>query len=142
MNSYFSNIAPISRSNNANYKELSYKFYDPKKKVFGKTMEEHLNIAVCCWHNLCWEGNDAFGKGTRTLPWKSNDRMQESYNKIDALFEIVGKLGVKYFTFHDTDLVPEFESVRSYEYDFRKISDRLGEKMSESNIKLFFTKPI
>jgi xylose isomerase len=138
MNSYFSNIETVSYKNNASYKELSYKFYDPNKKLFGKTMEEHLNVAVCAWHNICWEGNDAFGNATRTLPWKCNDKTQESYNKIDALFELIKKLQVRNFTFHDIDLVSDFQSIRSYEYDFRKVTEYLSRKMSDDKINLLW----
>ena len=33
---------------------LAYRYYEPQRIVLGKTMAEHLRIAVCYWHTLCW----------------------------------------------------------------------------------------
>jgi len=31
---------------------LSFKVYDPDRVVLGKRMEDHLRIAVACWHSF------------------------------------------------------------------------------------------
>ena len=43
---------------------LSFKVYQPDRTVLGKRMEDHLRIAVCCWHSFNWPGSDVFGMGT------------------------------------------------------------------------------
>ncbi len=48
---------------------LAFRWYDPKRKVLGKTMAEHLRFAVCYWHTLCWPGLDPFGGETFLRPW-------------------------------------------------------------------------
>ena len=32
--------------------DLSFKVYDPGRMVLGKSMEDHLRIAVCYWHSF------------------------------------------------------------------------------------------
>jgi len=48
---------------------IKYRYYDPKKKILGKTMEEHLRFSVCFWHSFCWEGVDIFGQPTFDRSW-------------------------------------------------------------------------
>ena len=48
---------------------LSFKVYQPDRLVLGKRMEDHLRIAVCCWHSFNWPGSDVFGAGTFDRPW-------------------------------------------------------------------------
>ena len=48
---------------------FAFRYYDPKKVILGKSMEEHLRFAVCYWHNFLWEGHDIFGFGTFNRAW-------------------------------------------------------------------------
>jgi xylose isomerase len=112
--SYFQNIEPVK-----------YRHYNPKQKVLGKTMEEHLRISVCAWHTFCWEGGDMFGQPLFHRPW-----MKKPEEKIKALFEFIEKLNLKYFTFHDVDLAPPGS--------LKKITDLLGEEMSRTGIELLW----
>jgi xylose isomerase len=48
---------------------LRYLVYDPQRVVAGRTMAEHLRIAVCYWHSFNWPGSDVFGAGTFDRPW-------------------------------------------------------------------------
>ena len=138
MNKYFREINKIKYNQKSKPGSLDYKFYDSKRMVLGKTMAEHLRIAVCYWHNFCWDGNDAFGGATRNTPWKSGDLMQQSYNKADAIFEFVSKLDVPYFTFHDTDVASEGNNLKEFINNFQKIIGYFEEKMSETNIQLLW----
>jgi xylose isomerase len=138
MNSYFKKIDQVKYSPNSSPDRLSYKFYDPEKMILNKTMAEHLRVAVCYWHNFCWEGNDAFGEGTRLVPWKSSDAMRTAHNKADAIFDFISKLGLPYFTFHDTDVAPEGNSLSQFIENLNIITDYLEQKMSETGIKLLW----
>ena len=51
---------------------LAYRWYNPKQKVLGKTMAQHLRFAVCYWHSLGWPGPDPFGR----RPWPAEERRQ------------------------------------------------------------------
>jgi xylose isomerase len=138
MNSYFKKIDQVKYLPNSSPDRLSYKFYDPEKMILNKTMAEHLRVAVCYWHNFCWEGNDAFGEGTRLVPWKSSEAMRTAHNKADAIFDFISKLGLPYFTFHDTDVAPEGNSLSQFIENLNIITDYLEQKMSETGIKLLW----
>lgn len=105
---------------------VKYRYYDPKKKVLGKTMEEQLRLAVCFWHTLCWEGTDMFGLSTFKRPW-----LKSPEDKIRAGFEFMQKLGIKYYTFHDVDVAPAGVS-------FKKMADLLEKEMKRTKIELLW----
>ena len=88
---------------------LSYSVYQPGRVVLGKPMAEHLRIAVCLWHSFNWPGSDVFGVGTFDRPWLAPgmDVASASRAKLSAAFELIDKLGVPFFTFHDRDVAPE-----------------------------------
>ena len=138
MNKYFRNISKAQYLPDSGPESLSYKFYNSNGLVLGKTMAEHLRIAVCYWHNFCWEGNDAFGEGTRYIPWKTNDIMQTAYNKADAIFEFISRLNLPYFTFHDTDIAPEGKNFKEFIGNLNAITDYIEQKMFETGIKLLW----
>ena len=135
---FFNSINPVVYNPESSTDSLHYKFYNPNREVLGKRMAEHLRIAICCWHNFCWEGNDMFGRTTRNMPWKSDDEIQKSYRKIDALFEFASKLGVPFITFHDTDIAFEGNSVTEYLYNFQKMTDYIGEKIEETKVNILW----
>src|SRR5437660_237988 len=104
---------------------LKYKYYDPKKKVLGKTMEEQLRMAVCFWHTFCWTGTDMFGQPTFHRTW-----MDKPEDKIKAGFEFIHKLGLKYYTFHDVDVSPPGR--------IHKIAELLAKEMENTKIELLW----
>lgn len=138
MANYFDHIPNIHFEPNCSPDVLNYKFYDPSRRVMGKTLEEHLKVSVCYWHNFCWDGSDPFGHATRKMPWRDEDPQKEAINKANAVFEFIQKLGIKYFTFHDTDIIPPSYSVDSYVSNFHNLVDYLEKKMNNSDIKLLW----
>lgn len=64
MSEFFPNIPEIKFEGKDSKNPLAFKYYDAKKVIMGKTMEEHLNFAMAWWHNLCANGVDMFGTGT------------------------------------------------------------------------------
>ena len=67
--------------------------------------------------------------------WITNDPMETAKKKIDAGFEFMQKLGIKYFCFHDRDLVEEGKDLVETNKRLDEISDYLLIKMKETNIK-------
>ncbi len=61
--------------------------------------------------------------------------MQAAKDKADAGFEIMQKLGVEYFCFHDVDLVSEAATIEEYEANMKEIVAYLKQKMAETGIK-------
>ena len=64
---FFPAISCIRYEGRKSDNPLAFKFYDPEKRVGGKTLEEHLRFAVCYWHTLCGKGSDPFGADTQTF---------------------------------------------------------------------------
>ncbi len=117
-------------------KEFSFRYYDPEKAVMGKKMSEHLPFAMAWWHNLCANGVDMFGVGTADKSFGSKmGTMEHAKAKVDAGFEFMEKLGIKYFCFHDVDLVPEADDINETNRRIDEISDYILEKMRNTDIK-------
>ncbi|MDE5997562.1 MAG: xylose isomerase, partial [Muribaculaceae bacterium] len=82
------------------------------------------------------ECGDQFGGGTKKFPWNVGETaVERAKNKVDAGFEIMEKLGVEYFCFHDVDLVEEGNSVEEYEANLKAVVAYIKEKMQGTNIK-------
>jgi len=135
----FSTVDMIQFEGSDSANPLSYRYYDPKRKVLGKTMEEQCRFAVCYWHTLCWHGSDAFGGSVFNRPWEvSSDPLVCAKAKADAMFELVGKLQLPFFTFHDRDVAPEQDSIKVTNNFFVKVVEYLGKKIQDTGIELLW----
>ena len=110
MTTFFGNIDKIKYEGPESSNPLAYKWYDENRMVLGKTMKEQLRMAVCYWHNFCWNGFDPFSHtGTLERPWfKIADPMDSAKAKADVAFEFFSKLGLPYYSFHDRDIAEQF----------------------------------
>ncbi|MDO5447621.1 MAG: xylose isomerase, partial [Prevotellaceae bacterium] len=105
---YFPNVSKIQFEGKDSKNPMAFHYYDAEKVIMGKPMKEWLRFAMAWWHTLCAEGADQFGPGTKTFPWnKGANALEIAKNKADAGFEIMDKLGIDYFCFHDVDLIDE-----------------------------------
>ncbi|MDE6697601.1 MAG: xylose isomerase [Muribaculaceae bacterium] len=133
---YFPGIGKIKFEGTSSYNPLAYRYYDAEKLILGKPMKEWLKFAMAWWHTLCAEGGDQFGGGTKKFPWNEGaTAVERAKNKVDAGFEIMDKLGVEYFCFHDVDLVDEGNSVEEYEANLKEVVAYIKQKMQGTNIK-------
>ena len=133
---YFPNIGKIKFEGPKSYNPLAYRYYDAERVVLGKPMKEWLKFAMAWWHTLCAEGADQFGGGTKKFPWnEGSDVMTVAKQKADAGFEIMQKLGIEYFCFHDTDLIGDLDDIDAYEARMKEITAYLKEKMAATGIK-------
>src|SRR5688500_19146167 len=105
---YFRGIGQRKCAGKASDQPLAFKLYDAEKKVGKKTMEEHFRFAIAYWHTFCGTGGDPFGGGTKNFPWyESSDAMQRGFEKMDAAFEFISKIGAAFCCFYDCYLVDE-----------------------------------
>ena len=133
---YFPLIGKIKFEGTSSYNPLAYRYYDADRIVLGKPMKEWLKFAMAWWHTLCAEGGDQFGGGTKKFPWNEGETaIERAKNKADAGFEIMEKLGIEYFCFHDVDLIEEGSSVEEYEKNVKEIVAYIKGKMQGTNIK-------
>lgn len=136
---YFPTISKIPFEGAQSKNPLAFHYYDPQRVVLGKTMEDWLRFALAWWHTLGQASGDQFGGQTRSYPWdKASDPLQRAKDKMDAGFEIMQKLGIKFFCFHDVDLVEEAPTIEEYEARMTAITDYALEKMSQTGIKLLW----
>ena len=133
---YFPSIGKIKFEGKDSKNPMAYRYYDAEKVILGKPMKEWLKFAMAWWHTLCAEGGDQFGTGTKKFPWNEGaDVMTIAKQKADAGFEIMQKLGVEYFCFHDTDLIGDLGDIDDYEARMKEIVAYLKEKMDATGIK-------
>lgn len=115
---------------------FAFKFYDPDRVILGKKMSEHLPFAMAWWHNLGAAGTDMFGVSTADKSFGAvPGTMEHAKAKVDAGFEFMEKLGIRYFCFHDVDLVPEDTDINVTNARLDEISDYILEKRKGTGIK-------
>lgn len=137
---FFPGIKKIKFEGKDSKNPMSFHYYDAEKVIMGKKMEDWLRFAMAWWHTLCAEGGDQFGGGTKTFPWNVGANPVEiAKNRADAGFEIMEKLGINYFCFHDADIVSEGNSIEEYEANMNAIVEYLKEKMSVTGKKLLWS---
>ena len=128
---YFPQIGKIPFEGKDSKNPLAFHYYDADKVVMGKTMKEWLRFAMAWWHTLGQASADPFGGQTRSYEWdKADNAVQRAKDKMDAGFEIMDKLGIELFCFHDVDLVEEGANVEEYEANIKAITDYALEKMA------------
>ena len=136
---YFPQIGKIKFEGTESRNPLAFRYYDADRVVMGKKMSEWLKFAMAWWHTLGADGADQFGPGTKSFPWNADpDPIQAAKDKADAGFEIMQKLGIQYYCFHDVDLVKEADNVADYERNLQTIVDYLKQKQAETGIRLLW----
>jgi len=135
MSEFFKGISKIKYEGRASVEPFAFKYYDPDEVIAGKTMKEHLKFALSWWHTMGGDGTDMFGVGTADKSWGESDPSARAKAKVDAAFEIMDKLSIGYFCFHDRDLSPEYGSLAESNKKLDEITDYIAEKQSETGIK-------
>ena len=135
---YFSNIEKIRYEGVGSSEPMSFRFYNPEELIGGKTMREQLRFAMSYWHTMCAEGSDMFGVGTADKSYGAKDPMEHAKNKAYAAFELMNKLDIDYFCFHDRDIAPEGATLSESNERLDEITDLLKSLMSENNKKVLW----
>ncbi len=136
MSEIFKNIPTIKYEGKHTKNPLAFRYYDADKVIMGKKMSEHLPFAMAWWHNLCAAGTDMFGRDTADKGFGAEKgTMEHAKAKVDAGFEFMQKLGIKYFCFHDVDIVPEADDINETNRRLDEITDYILEKMKGTDIK-------
>jgi xylose isomerase len=85
---------------------FSFRFYDPDEKVAGKPMREQLKFAMSYWHTIDAAGTDMFGGDTMDKGF-SKLGIEQYKAKADFAFDLMNKLQIEYYCFHDIDIAPQ-----------------------------------
>ncbi|SDB48040.1 xylose isomerase [Ruminococcaceae bacterium FB2012] len=129
MAEFFASIPKIPYEGPDSTNPLAFKYYNPEEVVGGKTMREQLKFALSWWHTMGGDGTDMFGVGTADKSWGETAPEARAKAKVDAAFEIMDKLSIDYFCYHDRDLSPEYGTLAETNEKFDEIVDYVAEKM-------------
>ena len=133
---YFPGIGKIPFEGPASKNPLAFHYYDADRIVAGKPMKDWFKFAMAWWHTLGQASGDPFGGQTRSYEWdKGECPYCRARNKVDAGFEIMSKLGIGYFCFHDVDLIEDCDDIAEYEARLKDVTDYIAGKMKETGIK-------
>jgi len=135
MKELFKGIPKIAYEGAKSKNMLAFKYFNPDEVILDKPMREHLKFALSWWHTLCAEGADMFGVGTADKTFGAEDVMGHAKAKVDAGFELMEKLSIDYFCFHDVDLVAEGATLAESNARLDEISDYVLEKMKQTGKK-------
>ena len=135
---FFKSVPKINYEGAASTNPFAFRFYDPDEVIGGKTMREQLRFAMSYWHTMCAEGTDMFGVGTLDKSYGAVDPMDIAVNKAHAAFELMDKLGIDYFCFHDRDIAPEGLTLAESNARLDVISDVLKELMAKHGKKVLW----
>ena len=136
---YFPQLGKIAFEGKDSKNPMAYHYYDANRVVAGKPMKDWFKFAMAWWHTLCAEGADQFGGGTKEFPWNTGaTAVERAKNKMDAGFEIMQKLGIEYYCFHDVDLVDPSDDIDEYEANLKAIVAYAKQKQAETGIKLLW----
>ena len=131
---YFPQIGKIPFEGTASKNPMAFHYYDENKVVAGKKMKDWLKFAMAWWHTLGAASGDQFGGQTRSYEWdKADSALQRAKDKMDAGFEIMEKLGIHYFCFHDVDLIDPADDIDEYEANMKAITDYALKKMAAAD---------
>lgn len=136
--SYYPDIAKVTFEGVDSTNPFAFRHYNPQEVIMGKTMKEHLRFAAAYWHTMTQDGSDPFGSGTNLRTWLTDDPMTTAKNRVEGFFEILVKLDIEYFCFHDSDVAPVGQSLTEFFANLDVITDLMKEKMAETGIKLLW----
>ena len=133
---YFPFIGKVPFEGPESKNVLAFHYYEPERVVMGRKMKDWLRFAMAWWHTLGQASGDQFGGQTRSYAWDEGECPYcRARNKVDAGFELMTKLGIEYFCFHDVDLIEDTPDIAEYEARLKDVTDYLLEKMKETGIK-------
>ena len=135
MTEYFNGIGRIPYEGPASKNLLAFKYYDAEQVVAGKKMKDHLRFAMSYWHTMTGGGVDPFGQATMERSYNQYEGLELSKARVDAAFELMSKLGVEYFCFHDLDIAPEGDSLKEKLAYLDEVAGLIEAKMKETGIK-------
>ena len=139
MKEFFKGVGKIPFEGEKSKKPLAFKHYDPKQKVGGKTMEEHLRFSVVYWHTFKGTGSDPFGGPVYERPWDAaDDEMERAEDTMRAAFEFITKLGAPFYCWHDRDIAPEADTLVETNRRLDRIVKLAKKLQRDTGIKLLW----
>ncbi|KAI7837926.1 hypothetical protein COHA_008232 [Chlorella ohadii] len=112
---FFPGIPKIRYEGPDSTNPLAFRYYNASEEILGKPMREWLRFSLAFWHTMRADGSDMFGSPTQSRPWEADaaevGELEVAFRRMRAFFELLDKLGVDYWCFHDRDIAPEGASL-------------------------------
>jgi xylose isomerase len=138
MSEFYPTIKKVNYEGNKTDNPLAFRFYNPDEMIAGKSMRDHMRFAMSYWHTMVAEGTDMFGVGTLAKKYGSDDPMEQARNKAHAAFELMDKLSIDFYCFHDRDIAPEGASLTESNKRLDEITDLLLDLQKQYDKKLLW----
>lgn len=138
MKQYFPNIQKIEYEGPKSRNPFAFNFYQPDEVIAGKKMREHLKFALAYWHTMTAGGRDMFGPETIDKSFGETSEMAIAKARAYAAFELMDKLQLDYFCFHDRDIAPEAETLRETNARLDEIVALIKDLMQQHDKKLLW----
>ncbi|HAP9190897.1 TPA: xylose isomerase [Enterococcus faecium] len=136
--SYFPMIKEVKYEGPRTENPFAYRHYDPEQEILGKPMKEHLRFAAAYWYTMMQDGSDPFGNPVNIRSWEGENPLETAKNRVEAFFELLEKLHIEYFCFHDVDIAPAGDSLEEFFQNIDTITDLIKEKIEQTGIKLLW----
>ena len=134
----YSDITSVPFLGAASRDPFSFRHYDAQAVICGKPMKDHLKFAVSWWHTINASGTDMFGGNTMDKSFGQSDEMTKSKAKADFAFELMDKLGIEYYCFHDADVAPEGRTLQESTDNLNEMAEYLLQKQQQHGKKLLW----
>ena len=139
MKEYFPEIKKLEFSEDKYSLQPCFRRYNADEMVGGKAMKDHLRFSMAYWHTMTGAGADPFGPGTMERPWNdTSNPMKKAEERVHAAFELMQKMGIGFFCFHDRDIAPEGDTLAETNRNLDKMVKLFKEKMDETGIKMLW----
>jgi len=116
---------------------LAFRFYNPDEIIAGKSMQKQLKFAISYWHTIDAAGTDMFGGDTMDKNFNKTG-LERYCAKADFAFDLMDKLQIEYYCFHDADIAPQGDSLAENVKNQNKIVDYLESLQSKHGKKLLW----
>ena len=134
----YSEIEKINYEGPKSKEPFAFKYYNPDEVIHGKKMRDHLKFALSYWHTLGYCGNDMFGGPTENKDFGETDKMAIYKKKADVAFELMDKLSIDYYCFHDADIAPEGKTLKETLTNFQEMVKYLKTLQDKHHKKLLW----
>ena len=118
---------------------FAFKYYNPEEVILGKKMKDHLKFAMSYWHTIDYCGVDMFGGPTENKDFGETDPIKIYEKKADFAFELMDKLQIEYYCFHDVDVAPFTDDLEESYKNFDHMIDYIEKLQKKYNKKLLWS---
>ncbi|MCI2068039.1 MAG: xylose isomerase [Bacilli bacterium] len=129
----YADVKQINYEGPKSKEPFAFKYYNPEEVIHGKKMKDQLRFALSYWHTINASGTDMFGGDTMDKTFGLSG-MEMYKKKADFAFELMKKLGIKFYCFHDVDVAPVGKTMEETVKNFHEMVDYLLMKQKGTDI--------